>query len=260
MKKNFTTLTVLFALALTLFGDDSSNKQKTAEEMIRDFTSSYQKKVAKEEKVIFGIEIQGEGGGKWCIMVEPGQKVTIHEGKPKKPTFYFTTDLETLRKIHKGELNALTAAGKARASDPAPLDIKFMEGAPPWAEVQTKVLHVIFHFFVMGSPEIVYFGEEHSRFVHGGNAAIFYYAKGLRTGWYQIKKGMIINQDERDQVNPFPTLIICIRGEGQAKLGEKVMTLKKGMTVYIPTGMSHMFWNEKEEPCEFIIIMFGEGA
>ncbi|MFQ5721861.1 MAG: cupin domain-containing protein [Candidatus Aminicenantales bacterium] len=71
---------------------------------------------------------------------------------------------------------------------------------------------------------------------------------------------MIVNKEEEDQVNPFPTIFISTRGEGKAKLGEKTITLKKGMMVYIPAGMSHMFWNQKEEPVEGIIIMFGPGA
>lgn len=228
--------------------------------MIKDFAASYQEKTATEETAVFGIEIRGEGGGDWSIQIGPERKVIVLQGKPENPTFYFTTDLETLSKVYYGKLNPLTAAGRARASEPAPLDIKFMEGVQPSPEIMEKIFHYAFHFFVMGSPEIVYFGEEYSRFIHGGNMALFYYAKGLRTAWCQVKKGMVINKEERDQVNPFPTLFICTRGEGKAKLGGKVMTVKKGMMAYIPAGMPHTVWNEKEEPLEGILIMFGEGA
>jgi len=260
MKRLFMLCVLLPLFSLSSSSHYSGQKQKSAEEMIRDFAASYQEKAAIEEKAVFSIEIKGEGGGEWSVQIGPERKVIILQGKPEEPTFYFTTDLETLRKIYKSELSAMTAAGRARASESAPLDIKFMEGTQPSPETMARILHYTFHFFVMGSPEIVFFGEEHSRLVHGGNMVVFYYAKGLRTAWCQVKKGMVINKEERDQTNPFPTLFICTRGEGIAKLGGKVMNVKKGMMAYIPAGISHTVWNEKDEPLEGILIMFGEGA
>jgi putative sterol carrier protein len=185
MKRLFMLCVLLPLFSLSLSSHYSGQKQKSAEEMIRDFAASCQEKAATEEKAVFGIEIRGEGGGEWSIQIGPERKVIVLQGKPEKPTFFFTTDLETLKKIYKGELNAMTAAGRARASESAPLDIKFMEGALPSPEILERILHYAFHFFVMGSPEIVFFGEENSRFVHGGNMVVFYYAKGLRTAWCQ---------------------------------------------------------------------------
>jgi|Deesub1362B_J571_1020462.scaffolds.fasta_scaffold00001_70 mannose-6-phosphate isomerase-like protein (cupin superfamily)/putative sterol carrier protein len=258
--KKYLIFSVILSFFLSLAGGKLLGQEKSAAEIIKDLAASYQKKADEKEEGIFGIEITGEGGGEWTICIKPGKKVTVHEGEPKEPTFILTTDLSTLRNIYKGRLTALTAAGRAKASDSAPVDIKFMAGVKPSPEIMKKIFHYGFHFFIQGSPEIVYFDEDHSRFVHGGNVVIFYYTTGLRTAWYQIKKGMVINQDETDQVNPFPTIFICIRGEGKAKLGGKTIILRKGMMVYIPAGMSHMFWNENDEPMEGIIIMFGPGA
>ena len=260
MKKACSLFFVLFLSTLALYAREPGKNQKSAEEMLRDFAASYQQKTVKKEPGSFGLEIPGKDGGKWTVEIKSGGQVIVRKGFPEKPTFYFTMDLATLTKIYNGELNALTAAGRARISDPAPADIKFMEGAQPGPETMQKILHYAFHFFVLGTPEIILFDENHSRFVHGGNVVVFYYSRGLRTAWYQVKKGMVINKEEKDQINPFPTLFICIRGEGKARLGEKTITLKKGMMVYIPEGMSHMFWNEIEEPFEGIIIMFGEKA
>ena len=258
--KRWLTFMVVFLVGLTLVNQKLVGQEKTAAEIIKDLAAAYQQKADEKEEGIFGIEVKGEGGGMWTVSIEPGRKVKVQEGEPEKPTFILTTDLLTLRKIYQGEINALTAAGRAKASDRAPVDIKFMPGVQPSPEIMKKLLHYGFHFFIQGTPEIVYFDEAHSRFVHGGNVVIFYYTTGLRTAWYQIKKGMVINQDESDQVNPFPTIFICTRGEGQAKLGGKTITLRKGMMVYIPAGMAHMFWNENNEPMEGIIIMFGPGA
>ena len=233
---------------------------KSAASMIADFAAAYEAKSGPGIVTAFGLDITGPGGGFWDIGIGPGRKVTVREGKPQTPTYAVVCDLETLGKVHAGTWNALTAAGKARESDPSPLDLTFMEGFVPSAETMPAIFHVIFHFFNTSNPEIVRFGEANSRFVHGGNAVVFYYEKGLRTAWYQLKKGMVVNADPKDQVNPFPTLFICTRGEGRGRLDGHEAELKEGTAVFIPAGVAHTFWNEKDAPCEGIIIMFGEGA
>lgn len=234
------------------------------EEFLRDFIRDY----AENDKlpagrVVFGVRISGEGGGEWTVTIDGDSagKVVLTPGFPEEPTFYLVTDPGTLEKIHAGDMNALTAAGRARMSDPTPLDFGFMEGFEPSPEFLSDVMLPLgFHFFNRGKPEIVYFGEEYSRNVHGGNAVIFYYQQGLRTGWYQVRPGMMINENLDDAVNPFPTLFIITRGEGRGRLGEKEMGLREGMTIYVPAGMVHQFWAEEEPGMEFVIIMFGEGA
>ncbi len=255
---------IAFLIAASLFlapcapGLETPGKDATS--LISDFAASYEAKFGPGVEAAFGLDVAGEGGGSWTVGIGPGRKVSLREGKPGTPTFVVACDLDTLRKIHAGTWNALTAAGRARSSDPAPLDIAFMDGFAPAPDTMEKVFHVMFHFFNTGNPEIVRFGEGNSRLVHGGNAVVFFYQKGLRTAWYQLKKGMVVNADPKDQTNPFPTLFICTRGEGRARLGDKEHVLKEGMTVFIPAGLSHTVWNEKDEPCEGIIIMFGEGA
>ena len=250
-------LTLLWGLFMTRF---ATVQVKSAEAIITDFVNSYKAKVSEEKAEIFGIQVQGEGGGEWYVLVEPGRNVTLHPGMPPQPTFCFTMDLATLKKIQEKEINVLTAMGKARASDKAPADIIFMEGFNPTPEVFGKILPVPFHFFTIGTPEFIRFGEKFSRFVHGGNMVLFYYETGLRTAWAQIKKGMVINKDVKDQVNPFPSLAIGIKGKAKAKLGEKTYSLEEGMAVYIPAGMTHQVWNESDEPAECILIMFGKGS
>ena len=256
-------LVVFLALAIMSFALNASvpGRPRTGVgQLIADFAASYEGKTGPAIDAVFGLEIKGDPDGSWRVQINPQRKVTLRPGKPETPTFVFTCDFETLGKIHDGVWNALTAAGQARSSDPAPLDIRFMEGFKPAADTMEKIFHVLFHFFNTSGPEIIRFGEKNSRFVHGGNAVVIYYARGLRTAWYQLKKGMVINADEKDQVNPFPTLFICTRGEGRGRLGGRDSTLKEGMSVFIPAGMSHMIWNEKDEPFEGVIIMFGEGA
>lgn len=50
---------------------------------------------------------------------------------PPTPTILYTLDRATLEKIDRGELNALTAMGKARPTDVTPMDIEPMRVALP---------------------------------------------------------------------------------------------------------------------------------
>jgi len=228
-------------------------------ELARDYAAHDELPAAA---VSFGMEITGTGGGKWHVRVDPSaaEKVTVRPGFPDQPTFYFTMDADTLGKICDGQWNFLTAAGRARMSDPAPLDFGLMDGFVPPPDFLGRVLPLGFHFFTRGVPEIVRFGGEHSRLVHGGNAVPLYYDAGLRTAWYQIKPGMMINRDLADATNPFPTLLIFTRGRGMGRLGERTMVVEEGMTVFVPAGMVHQIWTDAAVGLEFVIIMFGEGA
>ena len=234
------------------------------EKMLEEFVNDYEKNdKLPESPIAFGIQITGENGGKWTVSINAKKpdKVTLAKGFPSQPTFYLVTDAATIRKIFNGEINALTAAGRARMSDKTPLDFGFMEGFQVSMDfISDVMLPLGFHFFNRGKPEIIPFGEEYSRIVHGGHAVIFYYQKGLRTGWYKIKPGMFINKDIKDAVNTFPTLFIVTKGQGRARLGDKTMSLREGMTVFVPAGMVHQFWTESDKGMEVIIIMFGKGA
>jgi mannose-6-phosphate isomerase-like protein (cupin superfamily) len=258
VSSSFFGLFIFFVAGVTALG--FSGQEKETEEILARFVDSYRAKISAGEARIFGLQVQGEGGGEWHVLADPGKNVSLRPGKSPKPTYYFTLDLSTLRKIDRGEVNALTAMGKARASDQTSIDIQMMEGFAPSPQVLGEILSTTFHFFTLGSPEIIPFGEQYSRPVHGANMVIFYYEPGLRTAWAQIKKGMVVNKDVKDQVNPFPTIAVGIRGRAKVKLGENILTLEKGRALLIPAGISHQIWNEEDEPVECIIIMFGKNA
>jgi mannose-6-phosphate isomerase-like protein (cupin superfamily) len=265
-KKGLELLAITAAFFVFTFAANplSGKSQDKAEKILKEFASDYaENDELPKNPLEFGIRITGTEESRWTISIHPGRspEVSLSKGLPDTPTFVGKTDLETLSKIYRGEINALTAAGRARMSDKTPFDFEFINGFQPDPDFLGEVmLPVGFHFFTRGKPEVIPFGEEYSRFVHGGNAVIFYYQKGLRTGWYQIKKGMTINETLEDAVNPFPTLFVFIKGKGKGRLGDKTISLEQGMSVFVPAGMVHQFWTDEERGMEFIIIMFGEGA
>jgi len=194
----------------------------------------------------------------WTVRIHSDRSFQIRQEKPAEPTFYFTTNSATLRDIASGNIRAPTAMAKARASDRVPMDVAFIEGCE--LNKAFDLREFVFRYFSANKIEKIMLGKQFARIVHGGYAIPLAYAKGLRTAWYCIEKGMIINEDPHDQTNPFPTLVIATKGSGYAQIGGDVYQFSEGEAYYIPKDVTHSFWTDREEGLEFIIIMYGDGA
>ncbi len=235
-------------------------------EILKSFVEDFRNDPAASARCTFGITVRGSAEPEWHV-VASGRKdaagrfeVDLGRGLPAEPAAVYATDLETLGKIDRGEMNALTAMGRARASDPAPMDITFTPGFQPGEDFLAGFLPLTFHFWTRGFPETVSFGPAAGREVHGATMVVLYYQQGLRSAWGQIRKGQRVNADPQDQVNPFPTMIIGLRGRAMAKVGGVEKTLEPGQMIFVPPGIAHEAWNPFAEPAEFIILMFGDGA
>jgi mannose-6-phosphate isomerase-like protein (cupin superfamily) len=256
------TLTWMALVFLCLQSSLSFAQQKDARTIIEGYAKDYQNDVTFKEDVTFAVKVDETF---WHVKAiakteESEAKVTVHDGKPEQPSFYFFTDLATLNKIDKGEMNALTGAAKAFSSDYAPFDADVMEGFSPDQNFLPTLLSVYFHFWTKGLPERIPYGLDLTRFTHGAQASIFYYQPGFRSGYVAIKKGQHANKDEKSKSNPFPTLLIAIKGEGKMIINGVESIFSEGEAILIPAEVKHEFLNENEEPLECILLMFGEGA
>jgi mannose-6-phosphate isomerase-like protein (cupin superfamily) len=256
---------VVFLAVVTLGFPGSAMAQNPEEvrAILTRFAEDYRVDPTLTEPVVFGVRVDGRW---WTIRARPASAgslaaVTVSDGRPSERTFFFFLDGETLRKLDQGKLNARTALGKARHSDPAPMDIDPTDRDVVWdSAFNRKVNAIANHFWIRGTPEFLTFNRDASRVLHGANAVLLHYAQGLRSVWYQIETGQHINPDPRDQVNSFPSLFIFVNGNAKAKIGGVEMDIEGGTATLIRAGVSHEFWNPFEAPFEFILIMFGEGA
>jgi mannose-6-phosphate isomerase-like protein (cupin superfamily) len=212
------------------------------------------------DTMVFGFRIRGEGGGEYHAVLAPDGTARLNDGPAEATLPFFETDITFLRRLDRGDLNALTAMGQARPTDPVPLIPRFPPGFRWTPETQALYMPLAFHFWNREHPKIVRFGEGTTRLVHGGNATVLFYTAGLRTAWYQIEPGMHINAEADEKDNPFPTLIIMTRGIMQAQIDGEWRLLSEGEAVYIPARMTHEFRAGPDQYGEFIIIMYGEGA
>ena len=259
---------VLFSILMVsnfcyLMGQDSKMDREQVFNILTSYVEDFKQDQFASEAMYFGIEIPEIGS--WHVNVtgnknEDSFEVNLAEGEPSKPTFIYSIEPRTLTAINNGEMNALTAQGKAFVGDYTPMSIKMMEGYSPDTEEYAKINPFSFHFWTRGFPEIIPFGEGMTRRAHGSNFVVFYYETGLRTAWYRILPGERVRDDAREQAAPFPMMAISIKGNTKGEVNGKVIEVSAGETVFLPAGVSHKWWNEGDEVVEVILVMFGEGA
>ena len=115
-------------LPLTVASED-------ARAILERFAADYESDPNFVGPIIFGVKIDEEF---FTIDARRGN-TEVRIGKPDRPTFYFVMDGETLAATDEGAVNALTAAGKARASEYAPLDLAMMNGFAPEGDFARKL-------------------------------------------------------------------------------------------------------------------------
>jgi len=194
----------------------------------------------------------------WNVVVQPERRVTVNEGRHEQAQFFISITADTLRLIYDGKMTAMTAAGKAGASERPPLDVGLAEGLEFTPEIRTQFYTFLYHFFNVSEPERILLGEEYSRMVHGGHVCALYYHPGFRSAWYMLKKGEKLN--EPGDTNPHPQAFVFIEGEGFAKIGDKTVPVKAGESYYIPPNSDHVVWTESEKPLVLIYLAWGKGA
>ena len=251
------------AFAIGYFGSESHASDLTTIDVLQGYADDYERDVTFDAATTFGISV---GDDFYTIEAIPASdqgvaRVNVSEGAPSSPVFYYTfADKAALNMLAVEGFNALTLMGKAFSSDVTPMDIEFQEGFEPPENFVAQLLPLTFHFWTKGKPELIKFGANNTRMVHGTNMGVLYYQPGFRSGWFNILPGQHVNEDENSRTNPFPSMFILVSGEVTALIGGEEMMFREGNAMLAPAGVSHQFINNGDQPAFGFLFMFGEGA
>lgn len=263
----FALATVLWASSLVVDvsaqgASAGQNVSDSAQVILQRYAEAWRgrQELELQSTLVLGFWVRGEQGGEYTVALSDAPGAVVQVGASPQYDIGFELDIDFLRRLDRGEIGALTAMGQARSSDPISLNPKLGQQFSKRPDAPLLFRRLSFHFWNRGWPEIIPFGESAAREVHGGNAVVLVYDREFRSAWYQLKPGMHINADARDQTNNFPQLIIVTRGQFSARLDGRELTLSEGQTIFIPAGMKHEFWAEAGQYGELIWTAFGEAA
>ena len=126
--------------------------------------------------------------------------------------------------------------GRSRMSDVRPINPEFLK--PERVSAAFEVLKVMMNvFFTPGRHKVKELRGELAGDAHGAHPIPLVYWDGLRFAWYQIRRGEVLNEaGERD---PYPQVVVPLRGRGTIVLDGEEMELRPSTAVYIPANSLH---------------------
>jgi mannose-6-phosphate isomerase-like protein (cupin superfamily) len=233
------------------------------EQMLVEMSRAYQAKLPPDCDLRVNIEVNtppaagaSPAGFQWHV-ISSGGELTYGPGLVEGADTTLTLTADTLRRLYRGEWSGLGAAGRASIRDAAPLDFTIPPGVHPLAAMR-RGYYFVTHFFSVDVPTRVPFGEGHTRKIHGGHAAPLFYGEGLRSAYYRLEPGDVLNDDgARD---PMHQGFIIIGGCGIATIGELRFNIRQGQAVYIPPHTVHMLTPGGPTAVELIWLAWGEKA
>lgn len=193
----------------------------------------------------------------WYVLILPGKKVQLSREPAAKLEIIFSTTEQALRLLSAGKYNLMTAILATKGSDPVYIRWERPKGVESTPQLRAKVREFI-HFFDPSLPQRYVLQASRARVVHGSPAIGLYYYPGLRSAWYEVRKGKRLN--EPGDTSPFHQAFIFITGKGRAKLGDKTVEVKAGESYYIPPNTDHVVWTNSIKPLVLIWMAWGEGA
>ena len=187
--------------------------------------------------------------------------VKLSDGKPTEPTFvYIIANMDVLRLIAEGKVNAGTAAMQSFGSDQVGLETGSSGGFEMDSGAEAQFYHHLSHFFTTGIPEITYFSVDNSMETHGAQMTALHFMKGFRIGYFTMQPQQTVNEDVRLQKGQMPNLFIITKGRGIGYLGDKKIELEPGMSVFVAPFVRHEFTAVGDEPMEGILVLYGDNS
>ena len=266
---------LIFFYLLSMVGILSSNAQdKTTKEILQSFVESY-KTDHMAHTITFGVLVNDDW---WYVESKRKQKgykvgkekqytfhnfsphqVSLYKGKPNTPTWYFHfANKNVLDNIDQQKWTASTASAKSYGTDVVGLNIRDMKGFKTGIKEDAIAYEVMEHFWKKGKAEITYFERDGSLPTHGVDHVGLYTMKDKRIGWFSIGPEKAANTGQGLDKGQVPNLFIITKGRGKAELGDEIVELKPGMSVFIPQYVKHVIYNPYEEPLEGIVVLFGD--
>ncbi len=261
MKTTFTfsriiTLTIFLFFNSLAISQVNESFNKRFEEMLVQWANAYEKKIPDTEIDTLNFHLKNTDSH-WHITIQ-NKTCQVIKGKNPLSKMVITANFETYSRIFNGELNGMTAIGRASVHQSAPLDMWLENGMTLRKINWEKLYYTVTNFFNTHPHNKVLLGREHSRNVHGGNVVALYYSVGFRSAYYNMQPGETLN--ESGEKDPFNQSFVIISGKGFAKIGNDTLTIAANEAYYIKPNIEHKVWTDSNEGISLVWNAWGNEA
>lgn len=178
--------------------------------------------------------------GEEATLIFAGNGVKVAEDL-EEPDILLTMESHTLRRILDGEGDFAALIARSRVGEERPIGIEILN---PENRHAIEALRMTILLFTPGRIKVKRLRAELTGEAHGGHPIPLLYWNGVRIAWYHLNRGEILNPEgERD---PYPQLIVLIRGRGWLRLNEGELTIESGSAIYIPPHSLHQLKAESD--------------
>jgi len=175
-----------------------------------------------------------------AVTVVVGDRVEVVEGCVD-PGFKILMDSRIFKDIFEGRVDVFALSARARADERRPVEFELYSDD----ERVLEACRAFFtFFFIPGRVKVKGLNLELAGRAHGAHPIPLVYWNGLRSAWYLVRAGEVLNRE--GVTHPWPEVFIILGGRGRVVVGDEEFDLKQGMVVYIPPNLVHQVWAEED--------------
>jgi mannose-6-phosphate isomerase-like protein (cupin superfamily) len=190
------------------------------------------------------------------VLTDSGESATVSVGEVSRvleglvtPAVRITMTRETFERVRDGEADAFALGGRSKMSESRPINFESIDPERA-AEVMEAVKSMATFFFNPGKVKTKELSLERAGEAHGARPIPLVYWKGLRTAWYHVPAGSVLN--EAGEKDPWPQAFVVLRGSGRVQIADEDQELKTSRVYYIPRDCMHKI--QADSPVELIWI------
>ena len=180
-----------------------------------------------------GVRLTDTGEASTIVL---GDEITIIRGLDE-PHVILTMESTVFRRLLAGEADFGALIGRSKTSEVRPINLEFPDPSK-MLEAWRKAKPLMNFFFSPGLVKSKTLSPEFAGDAHGAHPIPLVYWGGLRSSWYHVPRGTVLN--EAGEADPYPQLFVILEGGGRLVLDEMAAEVEAGRAYYIPPNSVHM--------------------
>ena len=180
-----------------------------------------------------GVRLTDTGEASTIVL---GEEITVIRGLDE-PHVILTMESTVFRRLLAGEADFGALIGRSKTSEVRPINLEFPDPSK-MLEAWRKAKPLMNFFFSPGLVKSKTLSPEFAGDAHGAHPIPLVYWGGLRSSWYHVPRGTVLN--EAGEADPYPQLFVILEGGGRLVLDEMAAEVEAGRAYYIPPNSVHM--------------------